>query len=379
MELFAAVLLAIALSVLGRETWGWLPRLSRSIIWIQTLPLPKGRRALRREEWRAELATEYDDRRVTGFLWALSLCPVSAWERLTTPISSRAAGPSVTSRPPLVESGISSWVQVAARLSDESSARERRLRHVLGMADAGAITWALLATVVLASSDALTPLALLLVPAVVGAAKILGLYESDDQRIRKTTAEELPRLAQLGSLLVLGIWLGDRFLIGGGADKDQALVVGATFVIGAVLGRRAARRVVNRGRSPERCLFIGDTASYMRLRAIFDRHDLFSELVEAVPITDVIVPDKPDGRVDSLAVLGMIARAEAHRLIIGPHGLSNAMTFELLEAASAAGTRVSLLPDMLEVVGSSVASTTSTARRCSAVSQIPRRCHNDVR
>ena len=29
----------------------------------------------------------------------------------------------------------------------------------------------------------------------VAAAKILGLYEGDDQRIRKTTVEELPRLA----------------------------------------------------------------------------------------------------------------------------------------------------------------------------------------
>ena len=206
----------------------------------------------------------------------------------------------------------------------------------------------------LASSDPLTPLSLLLVPAIVGAAKILGLYEADDQRIRKTTVEELPRLAQLGALLVLGIWLGDQYLIGGEAGKDQALVLGATFVLGAVLSRRAARRVVNRGGVPERCLFIGDTASYMRLRTIFDRHDLPSELIEGVPITDVIVGGESDRRVDSQAVLEMIAGARAHRLIIGPHGLSNAMTFELLEAARAAGTRVSLLPDMLEVVGSSV-------------------------
>ena len=49
-----------------------------------------------------------------------------------------------------------------------------------------------------------------------------------------------------------------------------------------------------------------------------------------------------------------ISRAEAHRLIIGPHLLSNAMTFELVEAAREVGTRVSLLPDMLEVVGSSI-------------------------
>ncbi len=224
----------------------------------------------------------------------------------------------------------------------------------MALADAGALAWALLVTVVLASSDPLTPYSLLLVPAIVGAAKILGLYESDDQRIRKTTVEELPRLAQLGALLVLGIWLGDQVLIGGEAGKDQAMVLGATFVIGAVLGRRAVRKLVNRGRPRERCLFIGDTASYTRLHTIFDRHALPADLVAGVPITDALVDGQPDRPIDSQAVLEILARSEAHRLIIGPHGLSNVLTFDLLEAARAAGTRVSLLPDMLEVVGSSV-------------------------
>ncbi|MDX6678102.1 MAG: hypothetical protein QOE31_2154 [Solirubrobacteraceae bacterium] len=257
-------------------------------------------------------------------------------------------------RPALVESGTSPWRQAAARLNEESSLRERRLRRTLALADAGALGLALLTTVALASTDALTPYALLLGPAVVAAAKILGLYEADDQRIRKTTVEELPRLAQLGALLVLGIWLGDQVLIGGQAGKDQALVLGATFVVGAVLGRRAGRKLVNRGQPRERCLFIGDTASYMRLRAIFDRHPLPSELVAGVSITEALVDRQPDRPVDAKAVVELIGRAGAHRLIIGPHGLSNALTFDLLEAARAAGTRVSMLPDMLEVVGSSV-------------------------
>jgi lipopolysaccharide/colanic/teichoic acid biosynthesis glycosyltransferase len=265
-----------------------------------------------------------------------------------------SVGAPATTRPALVEAADSPWRQTAARLNDESSLRERRLRRTLALADAAALALALLVTVVLASSDPLTPFALLLIPAIVGAAKILGLYEGDDQRIRKTTVEELPQLAQLGALLVLSIWLGDQLLIGGEAGKDQALVLGTTFVVGAVLGRRAARRVVNRNLARERCLFIGDSASYMRLRTIFDRHALPADLLPGVAITDVICEGDPDDRVDSHAVLEVIARGGAHRLIIGPHGLSNALTFELLEAARAAGTRVSLLPDMLEVVGSSV-------------------------
>ncbi|MEA2218429.1 MAG: hypothetical protein QOJ35_1055 [Solirubrobacteraceae bacterium] len=222
------------------------------------------------------------------------------------------------------------------------------------MADAAALTFALLTSVAIASPDPLTPFALLMLPAVVAVAKILGLYEGDDQRIHKTTVEELPRLAQLGALVVLGVWLGDDLLIGGPAGKEQALVLGATFVAGAILGRRAARRLANRNLPRERCLFIGDTASYVRLRTIFERHDLPAELVAGIPITEAMVDGLPARAADSRALLGIIASAGAHRLIIGPHGLTNAMTFELLEAAREAGTRVSLLPDMLEVVGSSV-------------------------
>jgi exopolysaccharide biosynthesis polyprenyl glycosylphosphotransferase len=267
----------------------------------------------------------------------------------------RSAGALAVTRPVSVESEAPAWRQIATRLDSESSRRERRLRRALSLADVLALTVALLVTVVLASPDELRPAALLLLPAVVAVAKILGLYDSDGQRIRKTTAEELPRLAQLGALLVLGVWLGDEVLIGGQAGKDQALLLGIVFVAATVLGRRTVRRVTNGKLPRERCLFIGDELSYLRLQTIFDRHQLVADLVERVPIKETMVQeDGSDAPGAPPALLEIIARAEAHRLIIGPHGFTNALTFELLEAARGVGTRVSLLPDMLEVVGSSV-------------------------
>ncbi|MEA2156464.1 MAG: hypothetical protein QOE11_2604 [Solirubrobacteraceae bacterium] len=254
-------------------------------------------------------------------------------------------------RPALVESGTPAFGRTAARLNVESNTRQRRLRRSLAFADAVALAVALLASVVLASPDPLTPYVLLLFPALIAAVKMIGLYESDDQRIRKTTVEELPRLAQLGALLVLAIWLGDSELIGGPAGKDQALVLGATFVVAAVLARRSARALTSRGLPRERCLFVGDERSYDRLRTIFDRHALPADLVARVSIEEAMSLGGADV---AREVLEVIAGAEAHRLIIGPHSLTNAKTFELLEAARGAGTRVSLLPDMLEVVGSSV-------------------------
>jgi exopolysaccharide biosynthesis polyprenyl glycosylphosphotransferase len=249
-----------------------------------------------------------------------------------------------------VRSDPSPWRQIVTLLDAESHVRERRLRRALSLTDAFALAIALCVTVVLASPDPLTPFAVLLFPALVAAAKLLGLYDSDEQRICKTTVDELPRLAQLGALLVLGVWLADDLLLGGPAGKDQAILLGAVFVVAAVLGRRTARKLINRKLGRERCLFAGDELSYIRLRAIFDRQELPADLVARIPVDATMI----DGAGTSQTLLEVIARAEAHRLIIGPHSLTNAMTFELLEAAREAGTRVSLLPDMLEVVGSSV-------------------------
>ena len=280
-----------------------------------------------------------------------------AQERARARLPSDRPQPSAAPRhpkPALVESGAPAWLEVAERLNLESQLRERRLRRSLALADLVALALALLVTVRLASEDPLHVWALLLFPAVLGTAKILGLYESDDQRIRKTTVEELPRLAQLGALLVLGVWLADEAILGGPASKVQAIVLGAVFVVSAGLGRRTVRRrPIGSSIATERCLFIGDERSYDRLRAIFDRHELDAELADRIDVHEGMTagsgsPDEPQ------ALLELIARAEAHRLIIGPHAFSNAMTFDLVEAARDAGTRVSILPDMLEVVGSSV-------------------------
>jgi hypothetical protein len=195
---------------------------------------------------------------------------------------------------------------------------------------------------------------LLTFPAVVGAAKLLGLYGSDDQRIRKTTADELPNLAKLGVLLVLGLWLCDTLLLGGPAGKRQALAVGAIFVVGALVGRWIVRRLATRGLPRERCLFVGDEVSYRRLGTVFTRHELTSDVIGCAAIDQVLEASRGTLPTNDPPLRQIIAAERVHRIIIGPHASTNAETFELLEAARAAGARVSLLPDMLEVVGSSI-------------------------
>ena len=77
-----SILGAVVLALIARDAWGWLPRLSRGLVWLVTLPLPHERQAIRREEWAAELVAEFDERRLSGLLWTLKLGPISAWECL---------------------------------------------------------------------------------------------------------------------------------------------------------------------------------------------------------------------------------------------------------------------------------------------------------
>lgn len=78
-----AIVGTVAVSLFGRELWAWLPGLSRLVIWLGTATLASERRAIRRAEWSADLATVYDERRLAGLLWALGLVAVCGWERVT--------------------------------------------------------------------------------------------------------------------------------------------------------------------------------------------------------------------------------------------------------------------------------------------------------
>jgi exopolysaccharide biosynthesis polyprenyl glycosylphosphotransferase len=268
----------------------------------------------------------------------------------------READQSLLSIPPSSRADLDATrvTQLARGLDTESRRRASRLRHGLACADTIAFGAAAALTVGLGGHDALNPIGLLLFPTLIGAAKVLGLYDSDDQRIHKTTAEELPKLMQLGALLVLALWLGDRLLIGGPVGKTHAIAIGVMFVTGALIGRRKARRLANRDAERERCLFVGDEAAYRRLATIFKRHELASDLIGRAAVEQVLDAVGLSPRDEVTALRELIVCERAHRIIIGPHGMTNATTFELVEAARLAGARVSIVPDMLEVVGSSV-------------------------
>jgi hypothetical protein len=75
-----ALLMNILFSLLGLETWGWLPALTKLLVVIATAAMPAELRRTRREEWLAELEAEYAETRLAGFIWVIALVPVGTWE-----------------------------------------------------------------------------------------------------------------------------------------------------------------------------------------------------------------------------------------------------------------------------------------------------------
>ena len=72
---------AVLVSLLVRELWGWIPTLSRSVIRVVTLLLPRDRQA-RREEWLAELYVSFDEHRIAGLIWTIKLGGICLYQLL---------------------------------------------------------------------------------------------------------------------------------------------------------------------------------------------------------------------------------------------------------------------------------------------------------
>lgn len=125
--------------------------------------------------------------------------------------------------------------------------RDRAFRCALVAADALAALAALvIAVVVLGEGDPLRPGALLVVPLMVAASKLVGLYDRDEMLLHKTTLDEAPRLFQLATFFTLLAWLLESVLISGKLAAPQVVGLWGTLFAFALAGRLLARRQARR-------------------------------------------------------------------------------------------------------------------------------------
>jgi exopolysaccharide biosynthesis polyprenyl glycosylphosphotransferase len=228
--------------------------------------------------------------------------------------------------------------------------RERFARRMLVLADVGAaiVTLAICVLALGGEQDRLPAAAV--VVAVIGCvalAKALGLYERDELTIRPSTLDEVPRLFQLTTLWALSVWLAGEPVLGGFLGRDQVLALWGGLTIALVAGRVGARTVTRRATPVDRCLLVGEREACMRAeRKIREADGANARLVT------IITSDEADH--ERKALDAIFQRADLHRLIVAPGPGEHAAILDLVRAAKAVGLKVSVVPRMLEVVGSSV-------------------------
>ena len=224
--------------------------------------------------------------------------------------------------------------------------RERIYRRSLVCADALAGALAAPVAIGVIGGYALRPLYLLVVPLIVLAAKIGGLYDKDELVIDHSTLNELPRLLNLAAMFALLIWLARHYVVVGMPTTVDLLALWM-LLSAALLVARVAARVIARRRAPvERCLL--DRVE----RACLSASRRSSRVSAASTSSGSSTTDEIAH--DHLRLREFAEQLHIQRIIIDTDATAAAATLELVRAANATGLQVSLLPTMLGAVGGSV-------------------------
>ncbi len=235
--------------------------------------------------------------------------------------------------------------------------RDALFRRMLLAADVVAVVGAFALTVALSRrSLQLTWAAAAAVPILVLCAKFTGLYDRDETLLRKTTLDEAPRLLQLATVSALVAWLAGGLLVHGQLDRHEALFLWLALAALLILARTIARATALRAAAPERCLFIGDELSAETIRSkLACRGGIRAEVVAHLDL-DAAASWSTDSYAEArLGEIRDLAQTlDVHRAIVAPRSVDAGEMLNLVRTLKAVGVRVSVLPRLLEVVGSSV-------------------------
>lgn len=234
--------------------------------------------------------------------------------------------------------------------------RDAVYRRSLALADALAAATALLVSMAVVGPDQPDIAALALAPLIVIVGKVIGIYDREEWLVRKSTLDEAPALFQLATLYAMIVWLINGFVITGTSDRRPLLIIWAGVFLMLLVFRATARWLCRRITPPERCLVIGDAGTCERVRSkLAGRRSLHAVVVGYVPVEQFGEPH------ESMAVLShdrdlraLVSEYRAHRIVIAPERTDAEEVLNVIRTATTLGIKVSVVPRMLEVVGSSV-------------------------
>jgi exopolysaccharide biosynthesis polyprenyl glycosylphosphotransferase len=251
--------------------------------------------------------------------------------------------------PPTAPTAAANLTEAPSRRAVEI--REARYRRGLAYADAVAAFLALYAAVVVFGDDSLRWASLLVMPLVIVTSKLTGLYDRDELVLKKTTLEETGALFRMATLFALVTSLLDGLVINGYLGHRQILGLWGLLFIMALLGRVAAREIARRRTPPERCLIAGAQDTLTPVLAGFtNTHRLNADVVGHFRL-------EVSGRSREQTIRELqhaIVRNDVHRVILAPHQTDSDEFLDLISLVKGLGLRVSVVPRMLEVVGTAV-------------------------
>jgi exopolysaccharide biosynthesis polyprenyl glycosylphosphotransferase len=241
--------------------------------------------------------------------------------------------------------------------NDATIQRDTLYRRVLGTADALSAGLALvLGVLLLGEHDNLNPLAIAGIPLIVAVGKLSGLYDRDEHLVKKGTLDEAPQLFWAATLFTLLIFLAGDWIVESPFGRDQVLGVWGLLFGFMLITRCAARRVARAVAPPERCLVLGDHEVASWLAAKMDMsHGVKTEIVGRVPLERDPVGANGLPILGAFDTLGLtLAEHDVDRVIIAPGHSDADHMLDAIRLVKALGVKVSVLPRLFEVVGSSV-------------------------
>jgi exopolysaccharide biosynthesis polyprenyl glycosylphosphotransferase len=241
------------------------------------------------------------------------------------------------------------------------SVRDAVFRRLLALADLGAALGAI-AVVSMAAGHGIPLTSLATIPLIVILAKLFGRYDYDELVLRKSTLEEAPALLGLAAAYALS-WSLLAYIAGSKLDLGGAGVVvlwgSAAFLL--IVLRSLARILGQRSAPVERVLIIGDSVARKRLaQSLACDPGAHIEVVGYLPLEDerrVNASQGPDRRRRRLSfddLENVVLELDVHRVFLLPTTADSETMLDAVGRTTAIGVKVSIVPRLLEVVGSAV-------------------------
>jgi exopolysaccharide biosynthesis polyprenyl glycosylphosphotransferase len=252
------------------------------------------------------------------------------------------------------------WEAVPAQQGGPGRHRDTVLRRALAVADVVAAYVALLLVVNIVDAGTVTlqwPV-ILLAPLVILASKALGLYDRDQHIVRKTTIDEVPSVIYLSVLYAMTVWLAEAGLMSGSLNRAEVFALLVVSFLAFAGGRLLARAVTEIATDPERCVILGNGVDAKRVRGKLESAPgVRTKIVGRVSLARVMESEQHAGAATPLARPDVLSRViserRVDRIIIAPDGHDQDEVLDLIRLIKAMGVKISVLPRLLEVVGSS--------------------------